>query len=88
MSFGGPDPMRGDVIFRIASMTKPITAVPLMVQPGAQWLYTVGCLWTIGCTYLSSGPAVGRGAIAGITKNIEFRTKGQIAREQKHYYAG
>ncbi len=30
-SLGGPDPMRRDTIFRIASMSKPITAVATMI---------------------------------------------------------
>src|SRR4030081_2498360 len=31
MAVGGSDPMRRDTIFRIASMTKPITAVATMI---------------------------------------------------------
>jgi CubicO group peptidase (beta-lactamase class C family) len=33
-ALGGGDPMRRDTIFRIASMTKPITAVAAMILVG------------------------------------------------------
>jgi hypothetical protein len=69
MPFGNPAPMKRDTIFRIASLTKPITAVAAMIRQGCRLLDVillldmrllpdVGLLLDVGRGRLHSGRSV------------------------------